>query len=98
MACGVAKQDKEKQTSKQKNSARLSMGKWLEPQKAQQQAGWGAGEITAKSHQTVISLDRPLQKTPKPNSNFLEGLCNIDDNSHDWVWNIVSPFPAASGL
>lgn len=65
MACGVAKQDKEKQTSKQKNSARLSMGKWLEPQKAQQQAGWGAGEITAKSHPDGDFIGQAITKNPK---------------------------------
>lgn len=65
MACGVAKQNKEKQTSKQKNSARLSMGKWLEPQKAQQQAGWGAGEITAKSHPEGDFIGQAITNNPK---------------------------------
>jgi len=35
----------------------------------------GEQEKSRQSHtQRVISLDRPLQTTPKPNSNFLEGL------------------------
>lgn len=40
-------QTKQRQTNKQTNSARLSVGKWLKPQKDQEQAGWGAEEITA---------------------------------------------------
>lgn len=75
MACGVAKQNKEKQASKQTNSARRSVGKWLEPQKAQQQAGWGAGEIPATAHPKGDFIGQAIKKkTPKPNSNFSEGF------------------------
>ena len=59
--CGQTKQRK---TNKQ-NSARLSMGKWLEPQKAQQQAGWGAGEITAKSHPEGDFIGQAIKNNPK---------------------------------
>ena len=41
------------------------MGKWLEPQKAQQQAGWGAGEITAKSHPEGDFIEQAIKNNPK---------------------------------
>lgn len=66
MWCGQTK-NKGKQASKQTNSARRSVGKWLEPQKAQQQAGWGAGEITAKSHPKGDFIGQAIKKKKTQN-------------------------------
>ena len=67
MVCGVAKQNKEKQTNK---LSKTFSGKVAETTKGPRAGRLGSRGDHSSHTQRVISLDRPLKKTPNPTVTF----------------------------